>query len=126
MADDLTAGLTEAGTLMTTPEERKKLGIAATIMFVVLLAFFGPSMIPSTSIGDRAMCQSQLKQIDSAKAEWARAQHKSPDVVPTWADLVPSEYMKSPPQCPRRGVYEIGSVGVLPRCSVARHTWASR
>ena len=65
---------------------------------------------------------SNLRQLDSAKEQWALENKKKPGDVPTAEDL--KEYLKSFPLfCPATGKsedYIIGPVGENPRCKNAK------
>src|ERR1041385_2506610 len=66
-------------------------------------------------------CVGNLKQIDSAKEQWAM-DNKIPagsTTAPTFTDLVGTgKYIKSTPECPSAGTYTISAVGTPPTCSV--------
>ena len=63
-------------------------------------------------------CIANLKEIDGAKAEWARECHKANDDFVTWQDLVgPTNYIRDMLICPRGGKYTLGSLAVKPSCS---------
>jgi general secretion pathway protein G len=65
-------------------------------------------------------CLYNLRQIDSAKEQWAMEQHKPKGAVPTRKDLAPA-YMKDFPACPAGGTYSIHSIGADPTCSIKGH-----
>lgn len=62
-------------------------------------------------------CQSNLKQILSAKERWAMDSNKNPLDVPTDADLTPY-YTRNKPICPSSGTYTLGKLSDVPECSV--------
>jgi RNA polymerase sigma factor (sigma-70 family) len=68
-------------------------------------------------------CIENLREIDSAKQQWALEQRKQITDTPTWKDLVP--YIGHGgfvlPICPDGGNYTIGSVGEKPTCSNPKH-----
>ncbi len=70
-------------------------------------------------------CVENLREIDSAKQQWALEQRKQITDTPIWKDLVPyigvggKGYVL--PICPDGGVYTIGSVGEKPTCSNPKH-----
>ena len=60
-------------------------------------------------------CTRNLRMLSGIKRIWARQNNKSPNDLPTWADLRP--YLRKRPRCPQRGTYTLGRVDELPRCS---------
>jgi hypothetical protein len=67
-------------------------------------------------------CIANLKQIDSAKEQWAMDNKKGPGVPVTFKDLAGATlYMKSKPTCPKGGIYVVGVVGKNPRCTQEGH-----
>ena len=97
----------------------------AAIVVIVLGIYFSIPRARYTS--GAAGCINRLRNIESAKEEWALEHSKTTNDVPTWADLYP--YFSSTftniwftngmPVCPSGGIYTIGRVGVLPTCSLA-------
>lgn len=69
-------------------------------------------------------CISNLRIIDSAKAQWALENHKQKGDTPTMDDLRP--YIgrgpnRELPTCPDGGAYTVGAVGEKPTCSTPTH-----
>jgi RNA polymerase sigma factor (sigma-70 family) len=70
------------------------------------------------------LCVGNLRQIDSAKQQWALENKKQITDTPTMKDLIPyigqgpGIYM---PVCPDGGDYTIGTVGEKPTCSNPKH-----
>jgi RNA polymerase sigma factor (sigma-70 family) len=70
------------------------------------------------------LCVGNLRQIDSAKQQWALENKKQITDTPTMKDLIPyigqgpGIYM---PVCPDGGDYSIGTVGEKPTCSNPKH-----
>lgn len=60
-------------------------------------------------------CVSQLRQIRSAKEEWAIENKMGDSATPTMDQLL--SYIKHEPQCPAGGQYTVGSVADDPICS---------
>ncbi len=66
----------------------------------------------------RMDCAVNLKQINGAKDNWAMENRKESRSEPTGRDLYgPTAYIKTEPKCPSGGVYTLGMVSELPRCS---------
>lgn len=64
----------------------------------------------------KSVCINNMRQIDSAKEQWALEMGKSPSDTPNEAEITP--YIRSGfPQCPSNGTYTIGDLGTLPSCS---------
>ena len=71
-----------------------------------------------------AACVANLKQIDVAKATWARQMRKTATDIPLDADLFgPGKYLPQKPMCPSGGVYTLGTVGTKATCSVPGHAY---
>lgn len=65
-------------------------------------------------------CANSLRQIVQAKEHWAKHSGEGSNATPTWADL--NSYFRHPvPPCPEGGAYTIGTLGELPKCSIASH-----
>ena len=67
-------------------------------------------------------CINCLRQIDGATQQWA-LEHKISDTNTsvTWDDIKPYLLHNERPWCPKGGLYLLGTVGQVPRCSVKRH-----
>jgi hypothetical protein len=67
-------------------------------------------------------CLACLREIYTAKRDWALDHHKSAQDTPTWADLQPYIHIWRNPDgtlsCPKGGVYIIGRMDENPRCPV--------
>ena len=96
-------------------------GYVGIAMIMVLLPIAIPNFIKARNTAQTNMCINNLRQIDSAKSEWALEHGKKAEDVPTAADLTP--YLKNGhmPVCPAGGVYTIGADSTPPTCSVQGH-----
>ncbi len=66
-------------------------------------------------------CINNLRQIESAKEQWAMETNQNEGAVPQSSDLTP--YIRSGfPSCPASGTYTINGVGTNATCSVSGHT----
>ena len=87
----------------------------------ILLAIAVPNFIKARESSRAKACQSNLKQIDSAKEQYAmdnKLNNGSP-ITGGWTDLVGSSaYIKATPVCPSNGTYAIGNVSADPTCSI--------
>jgi prepilin-type N-terminal cleavage/methylation domain-containing protein len=98
-------------------------------IIAILLAIAIPNFIRSRESSRAKACMANLRQIETAKEQWAMNNKKNADSTPTAADLV-DEFMKGPaedtlPECPAGGTYTIGSVNTRPTCSVGTNGTAA-
>ena len=70
------------------------------------------------------VCINNLRQIDSAKQQWALENKKSVDAIPTAQEILP--YLKDQilPVCPSGRTYAINAVGLVPTCTIPGHALA--
>ena len=85
----------------------------------ILLAIAIPNFIRARESSRAKSCQGNLKQIDSAKEQWAMDNNAVNGAAVTGglATLV-GTYIKSTPNCPSNGTYTEGNIGTNPSCSV--------
>jgi len=92
----------------------------------ILLAIAVPNFIRARESSRAKSCVSNLKQIDSAKEQWAMDNKKTSADTPATTDLYgATKYVKSTPACPASGTYTIAAVGTTPSCSVANNGTAT-
>ena len=85
----------------------------------ILLAIAVPNFIKARETSRTKTCIANLRQIESAKEQWAMEIKKGATDTPGWADLVGANaYLKSQPSCPSSGTYTIGDISTSPVCSV--------
>ena len=84
----------------------------------ILMAIAVPNFIQARQTSRRNSCIANLKQIDSAKEQFAMENKLDTGATVAWTDLV-TTYMKSQPTCPGGGTYTIAVVGTNPSCSLA-------
>lgn len=77
------------------------------------------------SVAVATACHNQLRQLDSAKQQWALEQQKPAAAIPTDKELAPYLAGQVVPVCPGGGKYTLGNLATLPTCSVAGHVLAS-
>src|SRR5689334_16943477 len=83
----------------------------------ILLAIAVPNFIRARESSRAKSCVSNLKQIDSAKEQWAMDNKKTSADTPATTDLYgTTKYVKSTPACPASGTYTINAVGTAPAC----------
>ncbi|HRI44731.1 MAG TPA: type II secretion system protein [Fimbriimonadaceae bacterium] len=86
----------------------------------ILASIAAPQFMKARESSRAKTCASALKQIESAKSQWALELGKGEDAAPHMNDLVP--YVKEWPICMSGGTYTIGKVGEIATCS-AGHTY---
>ena len=84
----------------------------------ILMAIAVPNFIQARSTSRKNSCIANLKQIDSAKEQYAMEAKLDTGATVTQANLAPT-YIKSFPSCPGGGAYTIDVVGTNPSCSLA-------
>jgi len=87
----------------------------------ILLAVAIPSFVQARETSRAKACVANLKQIDSAKQQWAMDQKAGSTASPASTDLSPT-YVRSYPTCPESGTYTIGDIATLPTCSIGANT----
>ena len=89
----------------------------------ILMAIAVPNFVKARESSRRNTCIANLKQIDSAKEQWAMDQRKNAGDACALTDLVgTAAYLKANPVCPSGGTYTVSNVGANPTCSVSQHT----
>jgi len=91
------------------------------LIIAILLAVAIPNFLRARESSRAKSCQGNLRQIETAKEQWAMDTKASSSSTPTAADLV-TEYMKGTedtlPGCPSSGTYTIGNMSTRPTCSI--------
>ena len=99
--------------------------ISVTILLTILVAYVAvPSFAPPLDHGvsPKSTCIANLRQIDSAKEQWAIDNHKPAGSKVTFHDLVGSTlYTKVTPTCPLGGAYVVNRIGDDPTCTCEGH-----
>ena len=85
----------------------------------ILLAIAVPNFVRARESSRAKSCIANLKQIDSAKQQWAMDNKKTGTDSPASSDLAGSgKYMKSFPTCPSdNSAYTIGDIDTHPSCA---------
>jgi prepilin-type N-terminal cleavage/methylation domain-containing protein len=88
----------------------------------VLAAIAVPNFVKARESARRSTCLGNMKQVESAKEQWAMDNKKASGDTVTSADIAihfhPS-YIKTYPSCPAGGTYTIGVIGTNISCSKA-------
>lgn len=95
--------------------------IMIVVAIIGLLAAIAiPSFQKSRDTTRKNSCISNLRQIDSAKEQWAVENDKNDgDAV---VDAEVNAFIKEVPECKAGGTYTYGAVGTNPTCDQAGHT----
>ncbi len=101
------------------------------IMIVVLiigtlLTIALPNFVRARQTARVKSCITNLKEINTAKEQWAMDFRKNNDDSPTLDNLTTEgadsgRYLKRWPSCPEGGNYTIEEIGKSPKCDVAGH-----
>lgn len=86
------------------------------LIIAVLLAIAIPNFMRARETSRAKSCCSNLRQIETAKEQWAMENKKGPEDTPLMTELCP-DYIKAEPQCPSGDqAYDIGNMRTRPRC----------
>lgn len=89
----------------------------------MLAALAVPNALRSRTTAAKQLCISNLRQIESAKEQWAVECKMTGADTPADADLFGRDkYIRNKPICPESGVYTIGPNKDRPFCSITGHT----
>ena len=92
------------------------------LIIAMLLAIAIPNFLRARDVSRARACQCNLRQIETAKEQWAMQYRKTGTDTPIPAELV-TEYIKgvddSLPLCPSDGEYSVGNINTRPTCSIA-------
>ncbi|MEN6521299.1 MAG: prepilin-type N-terminal cleavage/methylation domain-containing protein [Armatimonadota bacterium] len=96
------------------------------LIIAILLAIAVPNFLRARESSRAKSCQGNLRQIETAKEQWAMDTKAAADAAPTMANLTP-DYIKSEPACPSNGSYTtapgtIGDMSTSPACSLGVQT----
>jgi prepilin-type N-terminal cleavage/methylation domain-containing protein len=82
----------------------------------ILLAIAVPNFVRARETSRAKSCTANLKQIDSAKEQWAMDNNKTTGDAVAAGDIIPA-YIKNTPLCPSgTAAYDPGAVGTDPVC----------
>ena len=92
--------------------------IMIVVAIIGLLAAMAlPNFAKSRATTQKNICYNNMRQIESAKDQWAIEYKKITGETPTTDDL--ANYIKgSFPTCPSNGTYIIGAIGSSISCSI--------
>ena len=99
--------------------------IAALFCSIVVFLLFSTAIASPNFIRSRGdsprykSCVANLKQLESAKTEYAAKYHLSAGAaLPEGCLWATGSFIKSQPECPSGGEYTVGVVGETPTCSI--------
>ena len=97
--------------------------ISVVVAMISLLAMIAiPAYARSRSQAAAMTCIHNLRQIESAKDQWALDLRKGKGAKPKDADLFgPAAYIRSKPKCPSGGNYDVNKVKECPTCTITGH-----
>jgi hypothetical protein len=120
----MVAANTDEGWLVVgngTQHAAKLLAVGAAVPVGMLAGIAVPNFIKARQSSQNNACISNLRQIHSAKQQWALENKKSESDTPSREDLTPFFPNKKFPVCPTGGSYTINRVGDPPECSQPGH-----
>ena len=98
------------------------ISIAMSVLLIPMMCAIAiPNFVKARNTALTNLCINNLRQIDSAKQQWALENNKQPGDVPTVTDLTPYFKNHQMPVCVAGGVYTIGAVSNAPTCSIQGH-----
>jgi prepilin-type N-terminal cleavage/methylation domain-containing protein len=83
----------------------------------ILMAIAVPNFVKARDTSRANSCVANLKQIDSAKEQWAMATNAASGATVLLAQIYPS-YIKVNPVCAAGGTYTLNTIGTAPVCSI--------
>jgi hypothetical protein len=94
----------------------------ALIPAIIVAVVIGIKVLQTPSLEDatRVDCINNLRQIDSAKEQWAIAKRAAPG-TPIDEAAVDAFIKGGRPECRGKGTYRYGNVGETPTCSLPSH-----
>jgi len=112
---------------MHTKLSRRSAFTLVEIMIVVaiiglLAAVAVPNLVKARKSAQKQACINNLKTIEGAKEVWALELRKTDTDVPGDGDLFGNDKtIKTKPNCPAGGTYDLRAVAERPTCSIADH-----
>ena len=93
--------------------------IMIVVAIIGLLAAIAiPNFVKARTTAQKNACIQNLKQVDSAKEQWALENKKTEGAATAGSETAINAFMKSAPTCPGGGTYTYGVVGTSPSCSL--------
>src|SRR5689334_21275976 len=98
--------------------------IMIVVAIIGLLAAIAiPNFVKARSYSQKNTCIENLRQLFGAKATWSLENKKTPSDTPTDSELFGNTlYMRTKPDCPGGGTYDLQPVDTKPTCTITEHT----
>jgi prepilin-type N-terminal cleavage/methylation domain-containing protein len=100
--------------------------IMIVVAIIGLLATIAvPNFVKARTVSQSDACINNLRQIDSAKQQWALENNQPPSALPAQNSVLPYIGRGSVgvwPSCPANGSYTINAVTTAPSCSIGSHS----
>ena len=113
-------GLVRVGRLLIVRRDSLLSKTTKVMMVVTAVAGVCPAAwmlwSPAYRTSASAACINNLRQLDSAKQQWALENGKNTNDVPSWDGI--NLYIGRGVKCPKGGTYILGRVSQLPKCSI--------
>lgn len=100
---------------------KRLITILASLSFAILAVVFIRQWVIARNTPSSNACVNNLRQINSAKDQWAIVNNRSNGTIASWIEVVPYLKGNAKPACQMGGTYTIGAVGEHPKCSVTEH-----
>ncbi len=84
----------------------------------LLAALAVPNFVKARMTAQKNACIQNLKQIDSAKEQWAFENKKTQGDSTAGSETAINAFMKSAPVCSGGGAYNYSAIGSVPACSL--------
>jgi prepilin-type N-terminal cleavage/methylation domain-containing protein len=92
----------------------------------ILLAIAVPNFIRARESSRSKSCSGNLKQIQSAKEQWAMDTRAATTATPAASDLYgATKYIKALPVCPSNGTYAENAMNADPTCGIGTNGTAT-
>ena len=88
------------------------------LIIAILLAIAIPNFLRARETSRAKSCKANLRQIETAKEQWAMDTKKGANDIPALAADLVGTYIKSTPTCPSGGTYPDTDMSTRPTCSV--------
>jgi len=93
--------------------------IMVVVAIIGLLAALAiPNFVKARMTAQKNACINNLKQIDSAKEQWALENKKTEGDSTAGSESAINTFMKAAPACPGGGSYSYSAIGTVPGCSL--------
>jgi prepilin-type N-terminal cleavage/methylation domain-containing protein len=89
------------------------------LIMSILLSIGVPQMMTARRNAYKRTCQTNLRGIDGAKQQLAMEQRLAQGTPVVMADVLP--YLRTQPECPMGGVYDVTTIGELAECDIVEH-----